>query len=87
MSGGMSDKTYFDMGRGSFRDEFDIIPIGPVPENIGRFRDFSWYLIAGFADRGAHWNVTYHRPSDWTDEDWEEFCNEMEEDVRGGDSD
>ena len=79
-------KSIFDMGRDSFKDEFDIVPINPLPNRIRGF-NLSWYMISGFADRGAHWNVTYHRPADWTDEDWDEFCNEMEENVRETEAD
>ncbi len=72
-------KRYFDMGRDSFRDEFDIIPIETGERQS--IKNLSWYAITGFAPVAPRWQLTYVRPDDWTDEEWEEFCQEMEEDV------
>lgn len=80
--------TIFDMGRASFDDPFGIYAIPPIET----LKDLDAYTIQGFSDRGAPFRLvhddtgkklTYYRPADWTDEDWDEFCNEMEEDLCG----
>mgnify|MGYP001583861779 CR=1 FL=1 len=73
--------------------KFDITPIDVDPTPRQRL---GWYTLDGFSDRGAAYRLvcdsegkklTYYRPANWTDEDWDEFCNEMEEDVRGTEAD
>ncbi len=74
-------------------DRFDITPVDSEKWVLG---EIGWYSIQGFTDRGASYRLvrdnegtklTYYRPAHWTDEDWEEFCDEMEEDVCGPEAD
>ena len=69
--------------------EFRFTPLDVDPSPRARL---GWYTLHGFSDRGAAYRLvtdntgtklTYYRPAEWTDEEWDELCDEMEEDVLG----
>ncbi len=72
-------------------DPFGIyeIPIDREPQHWGKL---GWYSIEGHEEYGVPYQLvvsdegrklTYYRPKHWTQEEWDEFCDEMEEDVLG----